>query len=330
MLLDLTGSGFDLSDRGVTGRAAPGPVDVFSWTERGIYRAGERVHASALVRDASARAIRGLPLTFIFKRPDGVEDRRVLAAADSLGGHSLAHDLPPNAMRGTWTVHIHTDIKADPVASMRFLVEDFVPDRLEFDLAASPQEVAVNEAVAISVDARFLYGAPAAGLGLEGSMRIDPVREWERFPGYQFGLAEEETQATVQTLENLPLLDGSGKASVQVAVSNVPATTRLLTGTVAIRVREPGGRAVERTVDVGIAPAGNIIGIRPEAGGETVPENSTAAFRVIAVAPDGSRVAMPGLQWRLMRIDRQYQWYRDGNSWRYEPVDITRELLNRT
>jgi alpha-2-macroglobulin len=327
VFLDLTGSGFDLSDRGVTGRAAPGPVDVFSWTERGIYRAGETVHAAALVRDASASALKGLPLTFVFKRPDGVEDRRIVASADSLGGHDVAHDLPPNAMRGTWNVQIHTDIKADPVAVMRFLVEDFVPDRLEFDLAASPEEVAVNEAAPISVDARFLYGAPAAGLGLEGSLRVDPVREWEPFPGYQFGLAEEETQAIVQTLENLPLLDGAGKASIAVAVTNVPATTRLLTGTVAVRVREPGGRAVERTAKLGIAPAGNMIGIRSEAG-ETVPENSTAAFRVIAVAPDGSRLAMAGLQWRLMRIDRQYQWYRDGNSWRYEPVDITRELLN--
>ena len=330
VLLDLTGSGFDLSDRGVTGRAAPGPVDVFSWTERGIYRAGETVHAAALVRDASANALQGLPLTFVFKRPDGVEDRRIVANADSLGGHAVAHDLPPNAMRGTWNVQIYTDIKAEPAAGMRFLVEDFVPDRLEFDLAASPAEVAVNEAAQVSVDARFLYGAPAAGLGLEGSLRVDPVREWERFPGYQFGLAEEETQATVQTLENLPVLDAAGKASVPVAVTNVPATTRLLTGTVALRVREPGGRAVERTADLGIAPAGNMIGIRPEAGNDTVPENSTAAFRVIAVAPDGSRIAMPGLAWRLMRIDRQYQWYRDGNSWRYEPVDITRELLNGT
>ncbi len=41
VFLDMTKAGFDLSDRGVAGREAPGALDVYAWTERGIYRAGE-------------------------------------------------------------------------------------------------------------------------------------------------------------------------------------------------------------------------------------------------------------------------------------------------
>jgi len=36
VFLDMTKAGFDLSDRGVEGRAAPGALDVYAWTERGI------------------------------------------------------------------------------------------------------------------------------------------------------------------------------------------------------------------------------------------------------------------------------------------------------
>ena len=43
---------------------------------------------------------------------------------------------PATAMRGTWTVAVHTDPKQPAVASQMFLVEDFVPDRIEFDLTA--------------------------------------------------------------------------------------------------------------------------------------------------------------------------------------------------
>ena len=32
---------FDLTDRGVKGRAAPGPIDAFAYTDRGVYRPGE-------------------------------------------------------------------------------------------------------------------------------------------------------------------------------------------------------------------------------------------------------------------------------------------------
>ncbi|RWD19087.1 MAG: hypothetical protein EOS22_32705, partial [Mesorhizobium sp.] len=40
VFLDMGRAGFDLSDRGVTGRPAPGALDVYAWTERGIYRVG--------------------------------------------------------------------------------------------------------------------------------------------------------------------------------------------------------------------------------------------------------------------------------------------------
>src|SRR5690625_2664832 len=76
--LDLTEAPFDLSDRGVEGRAAPGPVDVFLTTERGVYRPGETVHATALARDSLADAISGLPLTAVITRPDGVEYARAV------------------------------------------------------------------------------------------------------------------------------------------------------------------------------------------------------------------------------------------------------------
>ena len=92
VFLDMTRAGFDLSDRGVTGRPAPGPVDILAWTERGIYRPGETVHAAALARDTNADAISGLPLTFLFSRPDGVEFRRMAVTSETLGGYAV--DLP--------------------------------------------------------------------------------------------------------------------------------------------------------------------------------------------------------------------------------------------
>ena len=52
--LDMSTAAFDLTDRGVDGRTAPGPLDVFAYTERGVYRPGETVHLTALVRDAPA------------------------------------------------------------------------------------------------------------------------------------------------------------------------------------------------------------------------------------------------------------------------------------
>ena len=106
---------FDLTDRGVKGRPAPGAVDAYVFPERGVYRTGETVHLTALLRDAKGVAIPSLPLTLVVKRPDGVEHRRVSVADQGLGGRSLSLPILSGALRGTWRVEAFTDPKSPAV-----------------------------------------------------------------------------------------------------------------------------------------------------------------------------------------------------------------------
>lgn len=329
VFLDMTRAGFDLSDRGVTGRAAPGALDVYAWTERGIYRAGETVHGAALSRDDATEAVENLPLTFIFTRPDGVEDRRMVSDGRAMGGHAVALDLQGNAMRGTWQMRVYTDPKQSPVADVSFLVEDFVPDRIEFDITAPEDDIEVGGTAEIAIDGRFLYGAPASGLEMEGELNLSTAREWDAFPGYQFGLADEQNEdeaANLVELTDLPALDEEGKATFPVSIDAVPSTTRLVVADLTVRVREAGGRAVERSVDIGIAPETDLIGIRPQFEGGSLPEGSVAGFEVIAVDPAGERTALDDVRWTMLRIERNYQWYRTGSSWNYEPITRTTKV----
>jgi hypothetical protein len=81
--LDLRRSAFDLTDRGVGGREAPGPIDAFLYTERGVYRPGETVQSTAMLRDRVGAAVSS-PLTLVATRPDGLEVSRTTVPAASL------------------------------------------------------------------------------------------------------------------------------------------------------------------------------------------------------------------------------------------------------
>ena len=39
---------------------------------------------------------------------------------------------------------------------------------------------------------------------------------------------------------------------------------------------------------------------------------------------------MPGALWKLVKLERNYQWYRNGNYWNYEPVTTTEAVANGT
>ncbi|MGC1092651.1 MAG: MG2 domain-containing protein, partial [Pseudolabrys sp.] len=99
--LSLKSPAFDLSDRGVAGRPVPAGLDAFVYTERGVYRTGETVAVTALLRDARGSAAPSVPLTLVIARPDGVEYRRALVIDQGLGGRSMSVPIVTSASTGT-------------------------------------------------------------------------------------------------------------------------------------------------------------------------------------------------------------------------------------
>src|SRR5207244_6911199 len=63
--LSLKSPAFDLTDRGVSGRMQPSGLDAFVYAERGVYRSGETVQLTALLRDVQGAAALGTPLTLV-------------------------------------------------------------------------------------------------------------------------------------------------------------------------------------------------------------------------------------------------------------------------
>lgn len=327
--LSLKTSAFDLSDRGVAGRAVPAGADAFVYAERGVYRSSETVYLTALLRDGQGNAVNGGPLTLVVERPDGVEYRRAVLADEGAGGRSLSVPLNSAVPTGTWRVRAFTDPKGSSVGETTFMVEDYVSDRIEFDLSAKDKLIKANAPVELKADGHFLYGAPASGLALEGDMLIAPASERPGFAGYQFGVADEETTSNERTpLENLPEADANGVATFPVTLDKQPASTRPQEAQIFVRMVETGGRAVERKVVLPVAPVAAQIGIKPLFADKNVAEGDKAEFDVVFVSPEGERLRRDGLRYELLKMESRYQWYRQNNYWEYEPVKSTSRVAD--
>jgi uncharacterized protein YfaS (alpha-2-macroglobulin family) len=328
--LDVATGAFDLSDRGVTGREKPGALDAFLYADRGVYRPGETVHLNALVRDR-AGAASGVPTTLIITRPDGVEHTRAVLADAGLGGRQHQLRLSGTAMTGTWRARLYTDPKSDPLFAFAFLVEDFVPERLALDLKPAASALVPEVPATINVAGRYLYGPPAANLAAEGEVVVKAgSRELPGFPGFRFGLADERITAVRKALEGLPSTNAKGELPVEVLLPAIPRTAQPLTAEVMVRLREPGGRAIERKVTLPVDPRLPRIGIKPGFTGDAAAEGETATFETILIDEQGRRVGGKRLAWTLYRLESNWQWYRRDDQWQYEAVTLTRKVANGT
>ncbi len=325
--LDLEQTAFDLTDRGVQGRQVTQPLDAQVFTERGVYRSGETVFVTALLRDAKGTAKEGVPITLVAKRPDGVEYKRVLIEDQGAGGHSFALPLLSSSASGTWRIQAFVDPKAEPVGETSFLVEDYVPERLDFTLKPAQPAVRPGDSAEIDAAARYLYGAPGADLDISGDVRIEATKDHglQVLEGYEAGLQDEDFEAVSNEIGAKVTTDAKGIAKVLVPIPDI-AASRPLEAKIILRAGEPGGRGVERSVTLPILPKGGLIGVKKNF--DTLGEGATATFDVIAIAADATRVARQGVSWSLYRLTTDYQWYNQDGRWGFEQVKSSRRVAD--
>jgi len=324
--LSLTDPAFDLSDRGVEGREPAGPIDVFLTTDRGAYRAGETVHATALVRDGTARAIASLPLTAVLTRPDGVEYSRNASTGVGAGGHVLAFPLGASVPRGTWRLALYADPQAPEVASASLLVEDFLPERIDFDLSLPPGVVPMDAQTPLTVTAKYLFGPPAADLAVQGDMLIRAVNTVDGYPGYRFGRYDDPFQPVFDTLPSGQRTGDDGQAVLGLEPSVDQSDPRPLEARITVQIAEGSGRPVERQITRALMPKGAMIGVKPQFDG-VVPQGADAAFSLIGLSPALTPQPMR-VKWTINKVETRYQWYNLYGNWNWDPVTVRSRVMS--
>ncbi|WP_426956365.1 MG2 domain-containing protein [Muricoccus radiodurans] len=323
--LDLETASFDLSDRGVTGRDYPGPVDAFLWLDRGIYRPGETVNVALLPRDPAGRPV-DLPIRLRLRRPNGQIAGEAVPTRGPEGAIHWPVTLSSGAPVGGWTVEALTDPNRPPIARITFQVDAFVPERLEVKAGPAPGPLVAGTPLEVPIETRFLYGAPGAGLSGNAEMRISPDPEpFEAWRGWRFGLADEPLDGGLQSFD-IPESDDQGRATLTLQLERTPDASRPLRGDVQVTMAEPGGRGSKASFAVPIRGTTPMIALRPVFRNASVDDGSEAAVEIALVSPSGEALS-GNLRARLVRERPSWRFVLTSGSpryetvWRDEPVD---------
>lgn len=320
-LLPFNQPALDLSEFAVAGRPQAW-FDVFAWSGRDLYRPGETLRLSALMRDHDGNAVKPQPLFLSLKQPDGKVFLETQLAPGEGGYYSWTQALPADVPTGRWQVEFRTAPgAAEVVQGMSLRIEEFLPERMKLDLASARPTLAPGQPFALKVDAAYLYGAPAAGNRFTARLSVQADQHpLEAFPDHYFGdptitLPKDGKDALDQALDaqgklsaDLPLPEEAAKPTAPVAV--------VVSGS----VYESGGRPVTRTIKRTLWPAPVLVGVRPLFDlKEGAPANGVAGFEILRSDAAGKRVAAPELKLTLVRELRDYHWRQDEDGgWGYD------------
>src|SRR5204862_1420107 len=107
-------------------------------------------------------------------------------------------------------------------------------------------------------------------------------------------------------------------------------TSRPLEADVILKLRESGGRTIERTIALPVDLKSFRIGIKPLFKGGQSEEGEPARFEAIVLGADGKAADAKGLKWELMRLENRWQWYSRDGSWNFESQTNTRRVATGT
>ncbi|MBM4028343.1 MAG: hypothetical protein FJ280_23560, partial [Planctomycetes bacterium] len=320
-----------LDDAEPRGRSYGNHYETMLYTDRGVYRPGETIHLTGVIRDMEGAVPSGFPLAVKVHRPDGrrVAELKIERRAGDQGMFHTSFTPSGEAQTGPYGFQVTLPGSEELLGAATALVEAFVPVRMEVTAAPAHERFGPNTPAVVQVSGRYLWDQPAADLPvkLEGTLRRIAFTSKTQ-PDFQFGWDRREAPIPLPAVEGQ--LDGQGGGEIQVQQpENLPAG--LYRMQVSATVTEPGGRSVSANTAAALDLLDLHIGLRPPQGRVIAAGETVAVDWVRVTGQDGP--ANPGeMKVQLLRVhyDTVLKRIDDRHVWhsveRTQPVGAERAI----
>lgn len=304
----------DLSEYQISGTTA-GAQSIHIWSGRDLYRPGEELKFSALLRDFDGKSVPDQPVFALLSQPDGKLYAAIELKPSALGYLEFSRAMPADAPTGRWKLEMSTDPEGKARRhAFNFRVEEFLPERLKLDLSSAQERLKPSEALNFDVVGAYLYGAPAGGNRFVAKYVLSADTEAvPALKGYLFG--DQVNKPKSEQIDAVDqALDAEGKLSARIELAGDQINGPIALAVVG-QLFETGGRAITRVLKRSIWPAEQLVGIRPMFSDNDAGGNSVARFELTRADASGALHA-GRIEAKLVRERRDYRWsYRSGLGW---------------
>jgi uncharacterized protein YfaS (alpha-2-macroglobulin family) len=272
-------------------RANSTGLDAFVYAERDMYRPGETVHASVIIRDQKWKSPGEIPVRLTFLLPDGQEIKSFKKTLNDEGSMEAAIELSPAAVTGSYSLQVFTSNDV-LLATKYIMVEEFMPDRIKVTTSLDKPFLKPGDKTKLSINAVNFFGPPAADRNYEVEMQInEKYFSPKKYNSFNFSLANRNS--SFDKIERTGTTDDKGNASETFEVPAGYINSGLLQGDIFATVFDESGRPVSRRSTVDIFTQDVFYGIDHD-GYYYYPLNQTIRFPMIALNKDEKPVNAQG------------------------------------
>jgi alpha-2-macroglobulin len=298
-------------------------LDAFVYPERDIYRPGERLNFSVIVRDRQWHSPGDLPVKLKFLLPNGKELKTFRKNLNEQGSLEGSVDLSTAAITGSYSLEVYTSNDV-LLATQPFRIEEFVPDRIKVTAKLDKAYLEPGDISKLNINAVNFFGPPAANRNYECEIQLKQrTFNPKKYTNYDFSLAARNTLFDKAVREGKT--DEQGNAVEKYEVKDLFKNTGLLQATFYATVFDETGRPVSRSTSVDIYTQPAFFGVADD-GYYYYALNQPVKFPLIAL--DRNERVLTNIHARVQVIKHEYRTVltKSGSYFRYESQQQDKQI----
>ncbi len=233
------GASLSLSSFDITGTTPVNGIKAFVYGERDVWRPGDSIFLSLMIRDMQKDLPKGHPVQFELINPFGQKIDNQVQMAGNRNLLVFASSTPQDAITGNYTANFRI---GGALFTKRVRIETVKPNRLKIDLDFGEEILGGSSSIARgSLTSGWLNGATAGNMKASVEYLLKKSKtEFSSYRQYDFDDPVNEFYAETVSIFNNET-DAGGKASIVFNPSGKISAPGMLNAVFTVKVSEPGG-----------------------------------------------------------------------------------------
>jgi len=300
------------------------------YSDRGVYRPGEKVHLVGIVRDRENLAPpEAMPVVAVLSDPRARELKRVVLQTNAAGMVSL--DVPLEDFAPTGSYRLTVSAGERQISAYSFQVEEFVPERMKVEVSFARSEYLAADPAEGTVKASYLFGGVPTKHAVELTCELQPAAFTPAENAqlhYGLWASDDEPPRPQLLSRSTAVLDGTGRADVSCqsqGASTLEGPVRLVASAAVLEAGS--GRTTVGKASVAVHPERYYLGLadrdgKVQAGKELTVEGAVVDWNGKLIN-DPVQVTI-----ELHRLDQEYTWFYDDRTGASSYRTLTRPVLD--
>ncbi len=325
------GSSLSLSQFDISGTAVDEGIKGFIYTERGVWRPGDSIYLTFILKEELENLPQEHPIVFSFKNPEYQTIYTTTATKNETGFYSFPVATSEDDITGNYNAYV-------TVGSAEFYkkikIETVKPNRLKINLDLEKDYIARDEQSVAKLDVKWLTGSTAKNLNTEVEVTFSPsTTTFSKFSEYIFDDNSKYFSSEYQNVFD-GKTDSEGKADVKMNFTIGEEAPGKLNTTFVTRAYEVGGNFSISQFTTSYYPYKSFVGLKLPEGDKMrgmLLTDTTHFINIVLVDKDGNLLKENHeIKFEFLKLENDWWWDSNDGESNYISTSYATELSSET